>query len=144
MNTRPGFTLLEATLVLAILGILLAAGGPLLLNARDAVAVRGARGELAGAVAVTRAAAIRSGGASLIIDTASGDVVMETAGGVRLPTSYPLGARYGVVIDSDRTTPVTLRYDALGIGRMTSAVIRLQRGRARATITVSAYGRVRT
>jgi prepilin-type N-terminal cleavage/methylation domain-containing protein len=144
MRSRSGFTLLEVALVLLILGTLLTAGVPRFRRALDAAAVRAARGELISAFAVTRAAAIRSGGASLIIDPSAGDVWIETAAGVRLPASYPLTARYGVVITSDRSPPVVLRYDPLGVGRLANATIRLHRRQQSVTLTVSAYGRIRS
>jgi prepilin-type N-terminal cleavage/methylation domain-containing protein len=144
MSNRTGFTLLEVALVLLILATLLLGVVPSYHRALDAAAVRGARSELVSAFAVTRATAIRSGGAAIIIDTAAGDVWLETAGGMRLSGSFPLAARYGVTVESDRASPLVLRYDALGIGRLTNAAIRVQRGSARASLTVSAYGRVRT
>jgi type II secretory pathway pseudopilin PulG len=144
MRNRSGFSLLELGLVLLVLGMLAALVVPPAGRARDGLAVRAARAELAGALAATRATAIRAGGAALLLDTESGDVWIETAAGVRLPTGYPLGARYGVQLTTDRTPPVALRFDALGIGRLTNASIRVQRGHAVAVLTVSAYGRVRT
>lgn len=143
MTNRHGFTLLELALVLLILGIVAGTALPLFAGARDGAAVRAARAELAAAFAVARLTAIRSGGASIVVDTDSGDVWIETAGGFRT-TSYPLRARYGVTVSSTRASPVALRYDALGIGRITNATIHVTRRSASASLVVSAYGRVRT
>jgi len=38
---------------------------------------------------------------------------------------------------------VVLRFDALGVGRMTSRTFRVRRGSAEAGLTVATYGRVR-
>jgi prepilin-type N-terminal cleavage/methylation domain-containing protein len=144
MCNRRGFTLLELVLVLLVLGTITTLVVPRFGHARDVVAVRAARAELAAAFAVARVTAIRSGGAAIVIDVASGDVWVETAAGLRLPADYPLGHRYGVTLSCDRTSPVVLRYDALGLGRLTNAVIRVQRRGVRASLTISSYGRVRT
>lgn len=144
MTTRTGFSLIEVALVLLIAALLAAVSIPSLSRGRDALAVRAARVELASAFAVARFTAIRAGGAALVIDTAAGDVWIETAAGVRLQPGYPLAARYGVSLRTDRPAPVMLRYDALGIGRIANATIRVERRRASATLTISSYGRVRT
>jgi type II secretory pathway pseudopilin PulG len=144
MQNRPAHTLLELTLVLLILGILLTLSLPPLVRGRDALAVRAARNELAGAIAIARGAAVRHGGAAFILDVDSGTGWIETARGERLADVFETGARYGVRISCDRMPPVAIRFDALGIGRLANAVFRVRRARAEATLTVSAYGRVRT
>lgn len=144
MTTRHGFTLLEALLVLTVLGILAGLAGPAALRGRDALAVRAAQHELAAALAVTRAAAIRNGGATFVMDLESGSGWIEAGPGVRLAQEYPVGPRYGVRVTCARATPVRIRFDALGIGRLANTVLRVERRNASATITVSAYGRVRT
>jgi prepilin-type N-terminal cleavage/methylation domain-containing protein len=143
MLIRRGFTLLELCIVLLIAGTLSAMAAPHFGRARDRIAVRAAAAELAGALAVTRAAAIRSGGASLHIDPWSGTASIQTAAGLRLSDTYPLADRYGVRVETARAGIMVLRYDALGIGRITNAVIRCRRGAHVASVTVSSYGRVR-
>jgi prepilin-type N-terminal cleavage/methylation domain-containing protein len=137
MFNRRGFTLLELCIVLLIAGILSAMAVPHFGRARDRGAVRAAASELAGALAVTRA------GASLHIDPSSGSAWIQTAAGLRLSNAYPLAERYGVRIETARAEIAVLRYDALGIGRITNAVIRCHRGAEVASVTVSSYGRVR-
>jgi hypothetical protein len=39
---------------------------------------------------------------------------------------------------------VRIRFDGLGIGRLANTVLRVERRNVSATVTVSAYGRVRT
>jgi prepilin-type N-terminal cleavage/methylation domain-containing protein len=144
MQNRAGFTLLELALTLLVAGIIAGTALPALAHARDALAVRAARAELAAAFAITRVTAVRAGGAVLVLDTVSGTAWMERPGGGRFPTSFPLAERYGVTLSTDRTPPAAFRYDALGIGRLANGVIRLERRRVRATLTISAYGRVRS
>jgi type II secretory pathway pseudopilin PulG len=144
MCNRNAHTLTELALVLMILGTLAAIAAPSLARARDAYAVRAARNELASAIAVTRAAAIMNGGAAFRFDPDSGIGWIETSRGARLPDTFVTGPRYGVRISCDRVPPVAFRFDALGIGRLANGVLRVQRGCAEATLTISAYGRLRT
>jgi type II secretory pathway pseudopilin PulG len=143
MHTRPAHTLPELCLVLVLAGTLLGMAVPHVTAARDRLAVRAALHELAGAIAVTRAAAIRNGGASLHIEPGLGLAWIVTAGGERLPHDYPVRARYGVAVESDGSGTTVLRYDALGIGRLANVVLRCRRGQSVGSLTVSAYGRVR-
>jgi prepilin-type N-terminal cleavage/methylation domain-containing protein len=143
MTTRNAFTLLEVLLVLMVLGLLAGLAGPTAIRGRDVMAVRAAQRELAAALAVTRAAAIRNGGASFVLDLESGSAWIE-AGVGRLAGDYPIGSRYGVRVTCARATPVRIRFDGLGIGRLANTVLRVERRNVSATVTVSAYGRVRT
>jgi prepilin-type N-terminal cleavage/methylation domain-containing protein len=143
MRTRPGFTLLELVLALAILGVLAGISWTASARARHQFAVRNARAELAAAVAVTRSTAILAGGATLVIDVPHARAWIETAGGLRDPHPYDLAARHGVSLHTPRGLPLALRYDALGIGRMANATVTVRRGTEQAAFVVSSYGRVR-
>lgn len=143
LAARAGFTLLELALVLALLATLFTAALPLFGHARAVINVRAARAELMGAIATTRAQAIRVGGAHIIISP-TGIVRAERTDGVVLGEPVDLAARYGVSIVTAHSQPVILRYDALGIGRLTNTTIMVRRGNVDAQIVVSAYGRART
>lgn len=143
MRNRTGFSLLELVLVLVILGGVLSAAVPPIQRVRHTYAVHGARAELAGAVAATRAAAILAGGATLYVDPGGGAAWIESAAGARLGADYPLAARFGVRLETDRGLPVSVRYDALGIGRMSATTVGVRHGTAYATLIISSYGRVR-
>lgn len=139
---RHGFTLLELAIVLALLATLFTAAAPAFARGRDVLAVRAARAELASAVAAARSHAILVGGAQLVIDPA-GTLSIARAGGGGLSDPIDLATRYGVSLDTPGQMPVLLRYDALGIGRMTNATLHIRRGDLSAAIVISAYGRVR-
>jgi type II secretory pathway pseudopilin PulG len=144
MTGRGAFSLLELALVILILGTVAAIAMPSAARARDTLAVRAARTELLGAFSAVRLTALRAGGAALVIDPAAGEVRIEAPAARQPVHSYPLAARYGVTIATDRPAPVSLRYDGLGIGRLTNVSIRLERRQASAVVIVSAYGRVRS
>lgn len=142
MITRPGTTLLELCLVLVITAFLLTLALPSLLHTRRVLAVRAARAELTAAIASARSAAVLAGGAALAIDVASGTLWLEDSSGLPMGQTMPLTARHGVQLEADRPR-IVLRYDALGIGRLAGASVRVRRGDVSALVTVSAYGRVR-
>jgi prepilin-type N-terminal cleavage/methylation domain-containing protein len=143
MRHHTGFTLIELAIVLAAGAILLTLALPRLQHAWHGAAVRSAQAELAGAATAARAAAVLAGGATLFIDPVSGSAWIETRAGVRLLPDYPVGARYGVRLETPKGASIAVRYDALGIGRLANATVTLRRGHADAGITISAYGRVR-
>ena len=142
MFTRPGTTLYELIFALVITAIVATMALPSMLHARRVLAVRAARADLAAAIATARSAAVLTGGAAVTIDVAHGMVWVETGDGRRIGDAQPVAARHGVTLEADRTS-ITLQYDALGIGRLANASIRVRRGDVAAALTVSAYGRVR-
>lgn len=144
MRNRPGYTLGELALVLLLATLVITAAAPSMARGRHTLAVRAARAELIAAIATARSAAILNGGATVIIDAASGAVWIEVADGRRLGDVRPLAHHYDVTIELDRGPRAALRYDALGIGRLANASVRIRRGEALAIVTVSAYGRVRS
>lgn len=143
MTRRAGFTLLELALILALLATVFLVAAPVLNRARAVLAIRAARAEVIAAIAATRAHAVLTGGAQLVI-TPPSELRVERADGVALGEPVRLVERYGVTIDTARDRAVVLRYDALGIGRMANTTLRIRRGDAVATITVAAYGRARS
>jgi type II secretory pathway pseudopilin PulG len=142
MITRPGTTLLELLFVLMIVALVTTMALPSALHARRVLAVRAARAELSSAVATARSAAVLNGGAALTIDMVQGVVWLEALDGSRIGPVHELAARHGVKLESERSR-VTVTYDALGIGRLANATIRVRRGEVTAGFTISAYGRVR-
>jgi type II secretory pathway pseudopilin PulG len=144
MRDAPGFTLVELTLVLLLTTALLAAAVPSFIHARDVLAVRAARAELVAAAAAARAAAILAGGATLIIDRPAGAAWVESPDGERIGAVRRLAEQYRVELETAAGDVVTVRYDALGLGRLASTSLRLRRGAVSAAVTISAYGRVRS
>lgn len=137
-----GYTLLELLIVLGVLGALLGITFPRAGHWLDRAAVHSARDELGAALALTRISAVSHGGATLVLDPGSGQLSI-IAGSARAGEMTDLARRYGVTVSAGTEDLVLFRYDALGIGRLTSRTVRFQRRSAEAGLTVSAYGRYR-
>jgi prepilin-type N-terminal cleavage/methylation domain-containing protein len=140
---RPGHTLIELLLVLLVLGILLGLASPPLGRWRDTAHAAAARDELAGRLAWTRVAATAHGGARLVLALPDGRYRVEAGDGALL-VHGDLAGRYGIrVSTAGEPDSVVLRYDAIGIGRMTGRTLRVTRGRATASLSVTPFGRYR-
>ncbi|HET9947475.1 MAG TPA: hypothetical protein VFQ22_00990 [Longimicrobiales bacterium] len=136
-----GYTLVEMTLVLLLLGLTTASVAPGARRWRDRAAVLSAREAVIGLLAQARLAAVERGGASVRL-SADGDRAELVAGGVVLRAA-DLGAELGVDLQLGASVAAELRYDALGIGRMASRTLQFRRGDQAATLVVSSYGRAR-
>ena len=145
MRNRSGYTLLELTVVLALLALAIGLAYPGARTAADAWAVRAARDAVASVLAGTRAAAMSQRGAELLIVPATGAVLVRTGAQPRATLELDVARDWGVVISTPGATAdtIAIRYDAIGLGRIANRTLRFERGRAAAGLTVSAYGRVR-
>ena len=143
MKNAPGTTLLELTLTLCVIGIMCGMALPAARHALDVVQVRSVREMAFGVAMRARGLAIAHGGAQLIIDDQANTLTaMDANGAVAERTWFgTLGVR--VSYDGVGAGPLILRYDALGIGSMTSRTVRFRRHDVEAGLTISSYGRVR-
>ena len=137
---KPGATITELLLVLTILAIVATMAVPQVRRGLDIVNVRAARESAFALATRARTHAQANGGASLVIDSDSDVIEVADAAGSAVER---MSANADVSVDGAASSRVALRYDAYGIGRMTSRTVRFQRGGAQATLVVSAYGRVR-
>lgn len=147
IGRRPiphGTTAIELLFALVLLGVLLGLAYPPVRGKLDDMAVRSARESLAAGVARARAVAIARGGAEFVVDGARGRFwVLATTGDTAIPPVH-LGEQYGVVLVVDGgATDVSIHFDGRGLGRVANRTFRLQRGKAEARLTLSAYGRPR-
>lgn len=137
---RAGLTILELLVVLAIGAIVLSLTLPSARRLKDGWAVTAAREAVVGMVERTRTEALESGGAALTLDPVGDSLWVVTGDGSVV--SLDLVADFDVDLEpGDR--PVELAFGPLGIGLLTSRTLRLTRGGARRSLTVSSYGRVR-
>jgi Tfp pilus assembly protein FimT len=137
---RPGQTLIELVVVLALVGL----AGALATGAWRALAdrtrVRMAAADLAAALADARDEALaRAAVVAARIDSADGSVVVRS--GADTLAHRRLGALHGVRIAVSRES---VTYSPLGIGRgLANARFVLARGSSAETVWVSRLGRVR-
>lgn len=137
---RPAYSLLELTIVLAIVGLLLALVAPRFAAFRDASSVRAAMSDLTSAFSAARETAImRRTFVTVALDTSDGSVELRS-NGVRL-VRHSLGAVYGIVLGSNRDSTV---YDPRGLGYgVANLSVTVRRGAIVDTLTMSRLGRVR-
>jgi type II secretory pathway pseudopilin PulG len=138
---RFGYTLIELVLVLVVSAFGLSLLVPTARVRADRLAAVGAREALIGLVASARSRALARGGSALILDEATASAWLEADGSVT--DSVALGGDFDVEVSLlGSRTRATLRFDALGIGRVASQSVLFRRGRSDARVVVSSYGGV--
>jgi prepilin-type N-terminal cleavage/methylation domain-containing protein len=142
MHRSPsrGFTLLELTVVLTIVGLLLALVLPGFGSLRNTWAVRTAMTDIASAFSLARQTALsRRAAVAVVFDTSAGVVQVRSIGGtIRREV---LGATYGVSIGANRDSAV---YDPHGLGYgVSNLTVTVRRGTFVDTLTMSRMGRIR-
>jgi prepilin-type N-terminal cleavage/methylation domain-containing protein len=139
---RNGFTLLELLVVLVLAAILADLGLRPARRLLDRWAVLAAREDVAALVAVARVRAVGTVGATLVVDEVTGSVEVRSA--VWPDTVVGLRERRGVgleIVGSARR--VTLKFNALGLGEVSSRRLRFSRGEASSDLIMSSHGRLR-
>lgn len=137
---RRGITLIELVLVCTFLGLVLGIAVPRTASMLDAIRVRQAAHEVAGAVTLARAAAIRRADhARLIVEGASGRLRIESGADTLL--ARDLRRMHRVAL---RATRDTITYAANGLGHgVANSTIVISLGQRAETVTVSRLGRMR-
>lgn len=137
---RPGYTLAELAIVVAIIGLVTIAGIRGLTHHLDRIAVRNAVDEAAGALARARDEALAHHTlVSVRIDTTDATIVLRT-GELRL-ARYAIGHEHGVTL---ATTRDSISFDVRGLGFGAANLTLVARRRSAAdTLVVSRLGRVR-
>jgi prepilin-type N-terminal cleavage/methylation domain-containing protein len=138
---RKGYSLLEVTLVLTLLGVLISAVGPPFSAWLDRWSVLLARDRLVSVLGHARAIAQVRGGSELFVDVGEGLATVDVPG-ARVWEIGLTGDGVALSLLSGRDS-TRIRFDALGIGRIASQTFLLRRGAAEARVVVSALGRVR-
>ncbi|MBC7790003.1 MAG: GspH/FimT family pseudopilin [Anaerolineae bacterium] len=137
---RKGTTLIEMSMVLAVVAILVLVALPQVGRIRDRVFVRSATTDLLAALTLARHSAIMQGQTVAVhFDTATGRVVV--AADTHVVSVHPMHSTYGVSIWTNRDS---IAYNPLGLGYgAANFSIRLTRGLAQDTVIVSRLGRAR-
>ncbi|MBP7550574.1 MAG: GspH/FimT family pseudopilin [Gemmatimonadaceae bacterium] len=137
---RRGLTLVEVILVCTFLGLVAGIALPRVGSALDAVRLEQAAHEIAGALTLARAAAIRRAAfAELVIDEVRGTVRVESGGDTLLARA--IRADHRVTLRASRDT-ITYAPTGLGHGVANSTII-VGIGQRAETVTVSRLGRMR-
>jgi prepilin-type N-terminal cleavage/methylation domain-containing protein len=137
---RSGFTLPELTVVLALVATGSSLALPTMRAQMDALATNSAREAAARALSRARAEAPLRGGALVeLVEPGEIRLIAEE----RVLDVIDMEERLGVVMEiAGASSAAEIRYDALGVGRLANRTLHFRRGRAEATLVVSAYGRV--
>lgn len=137
---RPGFTIIEITVVLAIASALFAIALPRAWKFVDNIEVRGAVTEIESLFSLARHAAIARG-QQVVLEIDQGNRTISVRAGTEVIRTREVGRAHGVGISTNRTSitysPIGIGY---GAGNLTMIV---SRNRAADTIVVSRLGRVR-
>ncbi len=137
---RRGLTLAELILVCTFLGLVAGIALPRIGSALDAVRLEQAAHEVAGALTLARAAAIRRAAfAEVVIDEAAGSVRVESGGDTLLARAVRVHHR--VTLRASRDT-ITYAPTGLGYGVANSTIV-VGIGQRAETVTVSRLGRMR-
>jgi Tfp pilus assembly protein FimT len=140
LRTRTGATLVEAAVVLTLIGILCGILVPSAGRLLDRLAVRGAATEVRTALALARHSAVaRSSYSTVRIDGETGEIVVLI--GEDTVTYRNLTRSFRVTLHSNRDS---MAYSPIGLGYgAANQTIVLSRGAATESVVVSRLGRVR-
>jgi prepilin-type N-terminal cleavage/methylation domain-containing protein len=137
---RRGFTLPELVVVCSFIALLAGVALPRARHVLDGLRLRQAAHEVAGAVTLARAAAIRRGAfAELIVDDSAGAVRVESDG--ETLWRRDLTRNHGVLVRASRDT-IPYAPNGLGFGLANSTIV-VSIGERAETVTVSRLGRMR-
>jgi len=139
-ESRPGYSLIELVVVLAVVAVLLGLSVPRVGGAADRTATRAAARELMSAFAAARDYAIaRRTGVAVMLDSVGGTVTIAASGQVL--SARQLRLLYGVRLSTSRDS---MAFDARGVGRGAANLrVVVRRGGASDTVSLSRLGRVR-
>jgi prepilin-type N-terminal cleavage/methylation domain-containing protein len=137
---KPGFTLLELVLVLALTTLITSVAVPWANRFRDGISVGSASAEAYALFGIARHSAIlRARGTVLEIDTVGRRILVLS--GTDTLRARPLGALHGVRLEASGLT-TSYAPNGLGVG-VSNLTLIIRKGRAADTLTVSRLGRVR-
>lgn len=140
MQNRCAFTIIESTIVIALIAALTAITVPRATQFIDGIEVRGAVTEIESMFSLARHTAIARGSQiALDIDVARRSLSIRS--GTDVLRTREVGAAHGVTLASNRTS---ITYSPIGVGYgAANFSLVITRGRVADTVVVSRLGRVR-
>lgn len=140
-GTRRGVTLAELVVVCTLTALVAGIAVPRTQRLLDGLRIRQAAHEVAGALTIARAAAIRrSSYSTVVVDSPSATIRVVSDGDTIL--RRPLGKLHRVALRASRDT-ITYAPTGLGFGVANSTIV-VSIGQRAETVTVSRLGRMRT
>ena len=140
MRNRMAFTLVETTVVIALIAALTAITIPRASGFIDSIEVRGAVTEIESMFSLARHSAIARGSqVTLMIDAAAR--TLSVVAGAQVIRTREVGLAHGVLLSTNRTS-ITYSPIGVGYGAANFSLI-VSRGRVVDTVVVSRLGRVR-
>jgi Tfp pilus assembly protein FimT len=144
MRRRTGYTLADLIITLSLLGIVLGTAAPRAIALRSRVAVRSARDATASAIERAKSLAIARGTARITVDPVAGTITTESPVGVIAAPVLRVRDGFGVTLNAGSAgRPVSLDFNALGLGQVASRTLSFGHGSVTAGISISSFGRVR-
>lgn len=138
---RRGVTLAELVVVCTLTALVAGIAVPRTRELLDGLRLRQAAHEVAGALTLARAAAIRRASYSrVVVDSPNATIRVESDGDILL--RRPLGRLHRVALRASRDT-ITYAPTGLGYGVANSTIV-VSIGQRAETVTVSRLGRMRT
>jgi Tfp pilus assembly protein FimT len=139
-RSHAGFSVIELTAVVTVLGLLFALAIPRFAAMRDSAAVHSAAGDIGSTFALARASAVaRRAVTAVIVDTVAGELLVRCGGETIVRRT--IRGSYGVTVHANRDSVV---YDSRGLGYGVSNVTLLvRRGTFVDTLSMSRLGRLR-
>jgi Tfp pilus assembly protein FimT len=140
MHTRPGFTIIETTLVLALSSALAAISLPRAWSFVDRIEMRAAVAEIESMFSLGRHTAIARG-AQVALDIDAARNVVAIRSGTDILRTREVGLAHGVSLSTNRPG-ITYSPIGVGYGAANFSLI-VSRGKTVDTVVVSRLGRVR-
>jgi len=137
---RNGFTIVESTVVIALITALTAITVPRAIQFIDSIEVRGAVTEIESMFSLARHTAIARG-SQIALDIDLPRRSLSIRSGAELLRTREIGAAHGVNLSANRTS-ITYSPIGVGYGAANFSLI-VSRGRVIDTVVVSRLGRVR-
>lgn len=140
MRNRNGFTIIESTIVIALIAALTAITVPRAVGFIDSIEVRGAVTEIESMFSLARHTAIARG-SQVALDIDAPLRAISIRAGNEVLRTREVGAAHGVTLSANRTS-ITYSPIGVGYGAANFSLI-VSRGRVIDTVVVSRLGRVR-